>query len=274
MHENIIDQPEKLIQLFGQHFVALFVEIDRPSYKQGPFRTFFGFSGILISVDGVTFYLTAGHILRDIVNGLQDRTISIVGAKLGDVFGASRITDYPIPFNLEPAAVFFILNDDLGLDFGLIALTAYYLKLLAANNVTSLFPENWERQHQVRYDSFIMMGLPQELTGENLTQAGSLHVSPTLLVLDPIGKAVAGIPKDTKGRFHARIPSELPFESIVGMSGGPIFGINCDDPMRYWIVAIQSSWLEAAKEVFGCPIQTIGGMIREELRKARQRSEG
>ena len=274
MNDNIINHPEKLIQLFGQHFVALFLEIDRPPHKRGQFRNFFGFSGILISVDGVTFYMTAGHILRDILKGLQDQTISILGAKLGDVFGASRITDYPIPFNLDPAEIFFIIDDKLGLDFGLIALTSYYLKLLAANNVTSLFRENWEKQHQVRYDAFIMMGLPKEHTGENLAPTGSLQVSPTLLVLEPIGKTVAGIPKDTKGRFHARISSELPFESIVGMSGGPIFGINFDDPMRYWIVAIQSSWLESAKEVFGCPIQNVGEMIQEELRKARQRREG
>ena len=274
MKYNIINHPEKLIQLFGQHFVALFLEIDRPPHKRGQFRNFFGFSGILISVDGVTFYMTAGHILRDILKGLQDQTISILGAKLGDVFGASRITDYPIPFNLYPAEIFFIIDDKLGLDFGLIALTSYYLKLLAANNVTSLFRENWEKQHQVRYDAFIMMGLPKEHTGENLAPTGSLQVSPTLLVLEPIGKTVAGIPKDTKGRFHARISSELPFESIVGMSGGPIFGINFDDPMRYWIVAIQSSWLESAKEVFGCPIQNVGEMIQEELRKARQRREG
>ena len=274
MNDNIINHPEKLIQLFGQHFVALFLEIDRPPHKRGQFRNFFGFSGILISVDGVTFYMTAGHILRDILEGLQDQTISILGAKLGDVFGASRITDYPIPFNLDPAEIFFIIDDKLGLDFGLIALTSYYLKLLAANNVTSLFRENWEKQHQVRYDAFIMMGLPKEHTGENLAPTGSLQVSPTLLVLEPIGKTVAGIPKDTKGRFHARISSELPFESIVGMSGGPIFGINFDDPMRYWIVAIQSSWLESAKEVFGCPIQNVGEMIQEELRKARQRHEG
>ena len=274
MNDNIINHPEKLIQLFGQHFVALFLEIDRPPHKRGQFRNFFGFSGILISADGVTFYMTAGHILRDILKGLQDQTISILGAKLGDVFGASRITDYPIPFNLDPAEIFFIIDDKLGLDFGLIALTSYYLKLLAATNVTSLFRENLEKQHQVRYDAFIIMGLPKEHTGENLAPTGSLQVSPTLLVLEPIGKTVAGIPKDTKGRFHARISSELPFESIVGMSGGPIFGINFDDPMRYWIVAIQSSWLESAKEVFGCPIQNVGEMIQEELRKARQRREG
>lgn len=100
---------------------------------------------------------------------------------------------------------------------------------------------------------------------------GALHVSPNLLVLDSISETPTGIPKDIKGRFHAKISSELPFESIVGMSGGPIFGINFVDPMRYWIVAILSSWIEGKKEVFGCPIQTIGNMIKEEMRKARER---
>ena len=247
MNENILNQPEKLIQLFGQHFVGLFIEIDRPAYKKGSYRKYYGFSGMLISVEGVTFYLTAGHILRDILKGLEDQTISIIGAKLGDVFGAARITDYPIPFNLDPSAIFFILDDELGLDFGLIALSSNYVRLLAANNMTSLFPENWENQHRVRYDAFIMMGLPQELTGKDLTQNGALHVSPTIMVLEPIAETPTGIPKDIKGRLHAKTSSELPFESIVGMSGGPIFGINFDEPMRFWIVAIQSSWIEGRK---------------------------
>ena len=269
MNENIINQPDKLIQLFGEHFVALFVEIERQACRQKQDRVYHGFSGILISVDGVTFYLTAGHILRDISKGLKDQTIAISSAKLGDVFGLSRITNYPIPFSLDPSEIFFILDDELGLDFGLIVLTSYYIRLLAANNVTSLFQENWEKQHNVRYDAFIMMGLPQELTGKDLTQNGDLKISPTLLVLDPIAKTPTGIPKDKKGGFHATISSELPIESTVGMSGGPIFGINFDDPMQYWIVAIQSSWIEAKKEVFGCPIQTIGNKIKEEIRKAR-----
>ncbi|MBA7681455.1 hypothetical protein ES703_89793 [subsurface metagenome] len=185
----------------------------------------------------------------------------------------SRITNYPITFCIDPAAIFFILDEEPGLDFGLIALTSYNIRLLAANNVTSLFQENWEKQHNVKYDAFIMMGLPQELTGRDLTQNGALQVSPVLLVLDPIAETTTGIPKDSKGRFHAKISSELPLKSIVGMSGGPIFGINFDDPMSYWIVAIQGSWIEGKKEVFGCPIQTIGNMIKEEVRKAQLRPE-
>ncbi|MCX5896195.1 MAG: hypothetical protein NTZ51_10250 [Proteobacteria bacterium] len=53
----------------------------------------------------------------------------------------------------------------------------------------------------------------------------------------------------------------LPLSSIVGMSGGPIFGFKYGPPMAYWIVAIQSSWLRSQGIVFGCPLPVLAGML-------------
>jgi hypothetical protein len=46
------------------------------------------------------------------------------------------------------------------------------------------------------------------------------------------------------------------------MSGGPILGFS-KQADKYWIVAIQSSWLPASKIIFGCPIPIIADFVEK-----------
>jgi hypothetical protein len=62
-------------------------------------------------------------------------------------------------------------------------------------------------------------------------------------------------------------------KSIAGMSGGPIFGFNFDPPTKYWVVALQSSWLPDEGVVYGCPLPTLAGIISEYLEEALKRKE-
>jgi hypothetical protein len=57
--------------------------------------------------------------------------------------------------------------------------------------------------------------------------------------------------------------------SIVGMSGGPIFGFKKgeDGLLRYWIVAVQSRWRESARIIFGCPVRTFATLVEQELQR-------
>jgi hypothetical protein len=48
------------------------------------------------------------------------------------------------------------------------------------------------------------------------------------------------------------------------MSGGPIFGLKFEgEQTKYWIVAIQSSWLSDERIVFGCPLPIFASMMVE-----------
>jgi len=62
-------------------------------------------------------------------------------------------------------------------------------------------------------------------------------------------------------RFIGQLDQALDISSISGMSGGPIFGFMVGAQTRYWIVALQSSWLPKRRIVFGCPLPTIASLL-------------
>jgi len=94
-------------------------------------------------------------------------------------------------------------------------------------------------------------------------------------------------------RFYARVPlpigsadgRDISLTDIAGMSGGPVFAVAHDgkNTLRYWVVAVQSTWLKSSRILAACPIKPlISGILRsmdqheEELEghQVRDREEG
>jgi hypothetical protein len=81
-------------------------------------------------------------------------------------------------------------------------------------------------------------------------------------------RRIDALPEDAKEttykRFVGQIIPELPIDSIEGMSGGPIFGFRYkDSELRYWIVALQSSWYQSSRVIFGCPLPTLASLLSD-----------
>jgi hypothetical protein len=125
---------------------------------------FAAYSGTLILVENVVFFLTAGHILKDLEEARKSAEIEITSAVLADTFGLRRISDKPIPFDLKNAELIHIDDEDEGLDFGVIPLSPYYVGLLAKNGMVALEEQNWIHQANARFDAYLMLGLPEELS--------------------------------------------------------------------------------------------------------------
>ena len=165
-----------------------------------------------------------------------------------------------IPFDLLNEPRFFIDNEQEGLDFGLIALRPYYVALLAKHRIKALFEENWINQHRVEFDAYTMLGLPEEFV--KYEQDGSLGiVFPTMIGVKALDNPLEGTKPTIYPRFVGQLQEGLPLSSIVGMSGGPIFGFRYGPPMAYWVVAIQSSWLRGQRTVFGCPLPVLAELL-------------
>jgi hypothetical protein len=62
-------------------------------------------------------------------------------------------------------------------------------------------------------------------------------------------------------RFIGQVGDDLPFKSIEGMSGGPIFGFQSQPRLRYWLVAIQSSWDPQTRTVYGCSLRVLASLM-------------
>ena len=248
----------EILEFFGRHLVAICVTYHETGNNlAGRKAGFAAYNGTLIRIKGAICFLTAGHVLAQLKATLDNDKVDLESVVLADTFTKGHIADRPIPFDLKNARFHFIDDDDEGLDFGVIVLDPYYVRLLAKNDVVAISEDHWTRQSTVQFDGYAMLGLPQEFTSALVSASGQGTVSPTMFGVRKLPSPPEDIKPTRYPRFVGEIDRELPLESLKGMSGGPIFGFRFDADLRYWIVALQSSWIPDRRIVFGCPLPVL-----------------
>jgi|GEM_PF-1752621 len=255
---------------FCRHLVALCITFQSLNDEKVPISElkFDAFPGIIINIRGIFYFLTAGHILKNLDTELSNDKVLIHNSVLADTFGPGTISPHPIPFDFSNEPKFYIFDKEDGLDFGLIMLRSYYVDLLDKHGIAAIFEQNWIHQSRIDFDDYAMLGLPDEFISavfkradQHLSTLGS--VSPTLIQVQKPAVPPENLKETKFNRFIGQLKSDMPLWSIVGMSGGPIFGINHGPPERYWIVAIQSVWLETRKIIFGCPLPVLANLLTD-----------
>ena len=106
-----------------------------------------------------------------------------------------------------------------------------------------------------------MLGLPAEYTSDRVNADGEGTVAATLIGVTRLEELPEGIPETRHPRFVGQLGANFPLQSVRGMSGGPILGFNFEEPVRYWIVALQSTWLRDRRLVFACPLPTLASLM-------------
>jgi hypothetical protein len=246
------------LQFFCRHLIALCVTYRRQGEDSDRFAAY---SGTLIMLHNTVFLLTAGHILEDLERARSSEDVEFKTAVLADTFGLNRISNLPIPFDLKGAKFFHINDEEEGLDFGVIALSPYYVRLLSANGVVALQEVNWARQDRVAFNFYAMLGFPEEFVSENVNDAGEGLVYPSMFRVHRLEPPPADTPVTRHPRFVGQIDQELPLNSVKGMSGGPIFGFTVGEETRYWVVALQSTWRPASRIVYGCSLPVLASLM-------------
>jgi hypothetical protein len=75
-------------------------------------------------------------------------------------------------------------------------------------------------------------------------------------------------------RFVAEIADLGDLQSIEGMSGGPVFGLaRQDGRLKYWPVAVQSSWDRRTKTIYACPLAPCAHVLYQMLNADARRDE-
>ncbi|WP_126921670.1 hypothetical protein [Rhizobium vallis] len=247
---------------FARHFVAISVN-SRFRDDEGPDR-FFAASGLLIRIGDILGILTAGHVVEYLDEALNHRDIISLGCQLLDTFGETKLSDLGVPYDLKNSPRLHFHNDEQGLDFGVLFLHEHQARLIEKHNIVPLTYEA-SRNEPADLDVFFLLGLPSELTSERVSPSGNATVALTMLRLK---KAEAEEQSTLFPRFIATIDSQTSLESLKGMSGGPIFGLNTERSNKYWIVAIQSSWRKSERKIFGCPVTHIYDILNELYERA------
>lgn len=267
---------DKMLRFLCRHLVSLWVyyyPIDSSGKPIGQPQSS-AYSGFVLSIQDKWYWVTAGHNLEGLEQSLSDKKIKVTYCNLVDYFGSDAISHDPIPFDYEKAPKFYINDKEAGLDFGLVALSLYYQKLLETNNIIPVREENWMHQHEVEFGHYLMLGLPEvfirpEIQGSENNEQIIIPLPPTFIPITELTEIPDDLPKTQYPRFVAKISDDCPLDNIKGMSGGPIFGFN-KESNRYWIVAVQSSRLRSSdlsrdKVIFACPVPVLATLVAEKI---------
>lgn len=248
-----------------RHFVALsgsYVEVDGEDKHVGK-EKHFAFSGFVIAIRGVWCLMTAGHVIENINAAIRHPKVKLLRCRLMDFFGLDAKVKEPLPISYETEHVIHI--DQHGVDIGMLPLRPLYQSSLEANGVIPMPTAGWSGYSVPKCDQYVLLGLPEENiepVEETEHHGGGLRVR---LVYAPLkAEPVPSIDPVSKiPRFAARLDEGGELKSVVGMSGGPIIEVRKrpDEGWEYACIAIQGSWNEAQRMVFGTPAGIIVGTV-------------
>ncbi len=258
----IAPERDTIIQYFGRHLVALCVSTRFGNEKD----RFSAFPGTLIRVDQHIFWITAGHNLKHLYESISHPNVTLNSAVLADSFGAAYRSSKPVPIDLKNSARLYIDDDALGLDFGAILIHPHHERLIAANGIEILDENRWNHQSKIEYFGYLLLGLPEEYTSEFVPPSGAAELSPTIISIQKSPRE-GELQNKEYSRLIGNASKRLPLDSLKGMSGGPVFGFAGDiNELRYWVVALQSSWLPADGTIFACPIPVLTDLLTRYIR--------
>jgi hypothetical protein len=255
-------------EFFLPHLIALYVRFDRgPGTKEQADAL----SCFVIELEDNWFLITAGHILNDL-DKLLAHGGRIHESTLFDGWSGRSAQAPAIPFNYADSARFFIDDDD-GIDVGVISLPPFLRRSLVASGVQPVRQALWTNPPEFP-DRLVVVGLPSELMEGRLSYADrkSLSVEPVIMLLHSCEE-----PPEMKkrfrrlyGRFDASsptTPADEMLSDVVGLSGGPVFAfkIYSDNAVKYWVVGIQSSWVRELRVLAFSPLDDFVSALRVAL---------
>lgn len=227
----------------------------------------FAISAFVISVRGVWFLVTAGHILHDLSQRLNAGR-RIIKSRLMDGLAPGPHLP-PVVFALSHEPEWYVDTDDRQ-DYGLIPLRPLYATQLAAGGVIPLAEPAWTDIPE-QADLYFLLGFPKQAKRIDVSVCGhsgnvALEIGTPLLPVQRIQEPPAAL-RSTTPRLYARVPigtgtvngREITLTDLDGMSGGPVFAVKQqpDGRWRLWVVAVQSSWVRESRVLAACYIRPL-----------------
>lgn len=218
--------------------------------------------------------MTAGHAVDQIEEIFTNQSVSVVRARWADGYAKSGAEALPVDPSELPANAFSASDKDM--DFGAIAIRGLNEINIRQNNHSLVFTERaWKNTHLANPEGFYVFGFPDPWfkVSERRQSENQIFRKATANISCLPVQRIADRRDNNKfwndpEAFYGQL---LPFvdgqgyqpETIVGMSGGPLFSIDRDenDQFRYYLFGLQSSWLPKSRIIRGEPIQRMVAVI-------------
>jgi hypothetical protein len=212
----------------------------------------YAYSGCVVASANYWHVLTAGHAIKDHIAKCQSGRVRITGRVLADCFGEAAVHREPLPFD-PVTRVTYHRHTERGLDYAVFTLRSDEVEVLRRNGIQP-FPFRNDHLTENEFDRYFIVGFPEESTDSSLCSSDQAGVS-----LRPVCVPVRPIADDVRanGRITLHIVDRGSMESLVGLSGGPVFAIRQDGKqLQLYLLAIQSSWDER-ETAFACSIGDV-----------------
>lgn len=263
------DSSSSGIRLLGNHFVAIIGTYVTPSDGEkarfrrhgvppNAERKLYALSAFPIIIDNQWKIITAGHAIKTFVEGIDSEQIFSAGEALYDRFGDSIAGKDPSPvfkYNLRPSIDYWIDDSKAGLDYAVLNITQNEAACLVANGIAPLIPSEQTLELGDRCDKLILFGLPSEFNRISSCKPGEMTIGEVRITTVSVTRN-----SDSLDTAYPMISGNIinlgSIKSIVGMSGGPVFGMNEID-QQYTIVGVQSRWLPRTRVISGTSIRSI-----------------
>lgn len=256
---------ERVAKSVGRHFVTLSC-VQHPLKSDG--MKVHVFSGFVVAVKGEWFYMTAGHILRDIRHAIEiGDTFDIW--RFGDQTAGNRFKDTAVPYDFDLEKWFVLEDMEVGLDYATVHIGGLLRQLLEAGGVIALDRNAWG-DHVTEHEHWALIGIPRETVAyDGKTVISARFVMAPLIPTDapPLSEQRA------QNQFYAKLAdgSENFVQDIDGMSGGPVFMLHqVDEIWKYKVIGVQSAWYRSSRVVAVCPFSSFGEALEPVVEEALQ----
>jgi hypothetical protein len=227
------------------------------------------FSGFVIDVAGEWFYITAGHMLRDIRKALDSGSTFDVW-RFGDQTAGNRFSNTAVPYDFDFGGWCVLEDAAAGLDYAAVHVADFYRQQLEAGAVLPIGKHAWG-DHVTEHDHWALVGIPKESVsydGETMISARFVMVPLTPVEPPPLARHM------TENQFFAKLAddSEGVVKEIVGMSGGPIVSLrHVAGAWKYSVIGVQSAWYPSDRVVAACPFSSFARALEPIVEEALDR---
>jgi hypothetical protein len=265
MHGVSANINEIFLQQVGRHFVTLSCMYTAPNSTEERVMLF---SGFVIAVVDVWFYVTAGHVPNRIRAGMEAGGRFDIW-RLGDQTARGRFTEFGIPFDFVGEQWLTLDDEAAGLDYAALPLRDLFRQGLESGGVRPITKDAWG-DHVTEYDQWVLVGVPTETVTHD---GNSIITAKVVSIALEETDTPEGAEDKAANQFYARLVegSEKVVKDAKGMSGGPVFATQRTDKGRsYSVIGVQSGWYKNDRVIAACPFSSLGLALEEAVRIARQ----
>ena len=135
----MIDATQPIANAVRKHFVSLSCVQSKPNSTG---RKLHLFSGFVIEILDAWFFITAGHVVRDL------RTETAAGStfgkwRLADTISGPKFQNTAVPFEFSLDSWLVVENESIGIDYAAIHLEDFFARQLSVGGVTPIARDAW-----------------------------------------------------------------------------------------------------------------------------------